>query len=183
MNSLRVKTLCFKGTWNNKLTEDTVMQTGSFLVATHQKQGWASHRQQDKPQHISGQAPWSLREWFSSPIKFHSSFIKESLLQELGPTEGWSSELKVPSPFPVIITDQWLLSLKYLWSNYASVKYSSSLRAQTPQPTAESTVGCCCSWDRGIRSTGRKKEQWPFSSQVSKPVQGGQSCTDFLFSS
>lgn len=48
--------LFFKGTLNSELTEDIVMQAGSFLVATHQKEGWASHRQQDKPQHISGQA-------------------------------------------------------------------------------------------------------------------------------
>lgn len=31
--------------------------------------------------------------------------------------------LKVPSPFPVVIPDQWLISLKYLWSSYASVKH------------------------------------------------------------
>lgn len=48
--------LRWRGTLNSERTADAVTQAGWFSVATHQKEGSASHRQQEKAQHISGQA-------------------------------------------------------------------------------------------------------------------------------
>lgn len=106
------KELCFQGLCR-QLTD---CHTSRIICSGYSSKGRLNKPQMAKETTIH---PWSncmIHPRMFFPIRCHSPFIKEGWFQEPGHAKGWSCELQVPSPFPVITTDQ-QRSLKHLWSN------------------------------------------------------------------
>lgn len=89
--------LCFQGLCKAAYT-DTATQAGSFVVATHQKEGWISHRWQDKPQHISDQTVWSTQECFS-PLNVILHSLRQAGSKNLAIQKAGAVSSKYPLHF------------------------------------------------------------------------------------